>query len=749
MNPVSAPFVVLVCLGLVFAGIAVGVPADVLMSETTTETTAAASTASGSAGVVSNEYLEVGVTGASSSQVGRSVLRTSHDGEDVRLLSTSFDVVVDGEAYTTGTSSGVYLSQYLTQAPTVDGESVVTEWTLPEGVVVTQTAVLDGRTADLLVTVANAGSEARDVTVRYDLDHGSVWLDGPESVVRNATTYESPSFDSWRVLPSAPVAGRVTTTTAPTTLRFGPLVAGGGQSTRLTYELGSLTPGDATTRSFECGLDERVRDDDVSRVSIAPDWQQRSEPTVLPQLLLDEVFLTEGGWLVVYDAAGDLVYAPRPGFPGTVFTPPGPRIGAVLDNVPYAVIVGQSQEVTVVAFRDTDGDRIPDVPETLASVGTTADQPYVVDGAVLSDTQFVTVGQPPVVDLGPDVTVRAGETVVWRPTIEDDYAEGPVWTQLSGPSVDVQKRTDWQYQFTAPAVSEQTTLTFLVTVDDYMNNSGSDRLNVTVVPEGPTATVDLRGGPSLADGTQVVVDAVSLPTGGFVAIHDERLADGDLLGSVVGVSAFLSPGSHEDVVVTLFDVPGATDDATRLTERETQLTAMVHRDDDADAVFDYVATGGDVDRPYTDLGSPVTDTETVSTPQPVYYQLDLVAGEPYPALGPESGNPFYADADEDRLFRFAHGNADEGLTERGTAWPTEALRTCIDTEPITVTNGVASVTVTVHDDCPAQTLTLAVYEKPGPGFDRSMDQHLLGAVTTTADPGTYTLRVTVPTESES
>jgi hypothetical protein len=743
MNPVSAPFVVLVCLGLVFAGIAVGVPADVL----TTEAPTAASTASGSAGVVSNDYLEMGVTGASSSQVGRSHLRTSHDGEDVGLLSASFDVVVDGETYTTGTSPGVYLSQYLTQAPTADGESIVTEWTLPEGVVVTQTAVLDGRAADLFVTVTNAGGETHDVTVHYYLDHGWIWLDGPESAVWNATTYESPSFDSWRVLPSAPVAGRVTTTTPPTTLRFGPLVGGSGQSTRLTYELGSLAPGDATTRSFEGGLDERVRDDDVSRVSIAPDWQQRSDPTVLPKLLLNEVLLTEGGWLVVYDAAGDLVYAPRPGFPGTVFTPPGPRIGTVLSNVPYAVIVGQSQEVTVVAFRDTDGDRVPDVPETLAGVGTTADQPYVVDGAVLSDTQFVTVGEPPVVDLGPDMTVRTGETVVWRPTVDADYAEEPVWTQLSGPSVDVQKRTDWQYQFTAPAVSEPTTLTFLVTVDDYMNNSGSDRLNVTVVPDDPTATVDLRGGPSLADGTQVVVDSVSLPAGGFVAIHDERLADGESLGSVVGVSAFLSPGSHGDVVVTLFDVPGTTDDATRLTGRETRLTAMAHRDDDGDAVFDYVATGGGVDRPYTDLGSPVVDTETVTTPQPVYYQLDLVAGEPYPALGPESGNPFYADADEDRLFRFAHGNGAEGLTERGTAWPAESLRTCVATEPIAVTDGVASVTFTVHGDCPAQTLTLAVYEKPGPGFDRSMDQHLLGAVTTTADPGTYTLRVTVPTES--
>jgi hypothetical protein len=129
-----------------------------------------------------------------------------------------------------------------------------------------------------------------------------------------------------------------------------------------------------------------------------------------------------------------------------------------------------------------------------------------------------------------------------------------------------------------------------------------------------------------------------------------------------------------------------------------------------------------------------------------YYQIDFVGGEPYAELGPESGNDFYAE--EDRLFRYAHGNSDEGVTDLGTAWPSAELRSCVDYQHISQDGDTASITFTVNESCEDVTLSLGVYEKPGPGFDPSATQTLLDSDSGTFDDGTHTLTVELP-ESES
>ena len=114
------------------------------------------------------------------------------------------------------------------------------------------------------------------------------------------------------------------------------------------------------------------------------------------------------------------------------------------------------------------------------------------------------------------------------------------------------------------------------------------------------------------DGTTVTVESVNVSEGGFVAIHNESLLDGDAVGSVVGVSEYLEPGNYTDVTVTLFDVPGATFDETALTENQT-LIAMPHRDTDGNETYDFVSTGGSADGPYLDdAGQPVTDSANVT-----------------------------------------------------------------------------------------------------------------------------------------
>jgi acyl dehydratase len=114
------------------------------------------------------------------------------------------------------------------------------------------------------------------------------------------------------------------------------------------------------------------------------------------------------------------------------------------------------------------------------------------------------------------------------------------------------------------------------------------------------------------DGTSVTVDSVNVSDGGFVVIHDDSLLDGDVTGSVIGVSEYLEPGENENVTVTLFDgVPGATFNRTELSGNET-LIAMPHRDTNANETYDFVATNGSADGPYAANGTAVTSTANVT-----------------------------------------------------------------------------------------------------------------------------------------
>jgi hypothetical protein len=139
----------------------------------------------------------------------------------------------------------------------------------------------------------------------------------------------------------------------------------------------------------------------------------------------------------------------------------------------------------------------------------------------------------------------------------------------------------------------------------------TDTATVTVdQPEAqPQATVTASD--QSTDGTTVTIDSVNVSAGGFVAIHDASLLEGNVVGSVIGVSEYLQPGATENVSVDLFDVPGAEFDADELTENGT-LIAMPHLDTDADTTYDFVATDGAADGAYTADGQPVIDTLNVT-----------------------------------------------------------------------------------------------------------------------------------------
>ncbi|WP_206731740.1 DUF7282 domain-containing protein [Halorubrum amylolyticum] len=108
------------------------------------------------------------------------------------------------------------------------------------------------------------------------------------------------------------------------------------------------------------------------------------------------------------------------------------------------------------------------------------------------------------------------------------------------------------------------------------------------------ASVSFADGAS--GGSTVVVDEVRVPDGGFVTIHDDSLTDGNTLGSVVGTSAYLDPGTHENVTVELTD---AVETGT--------FHAMAHRDTDGDRAYAFVSSNGEADGPYTVDGEVAMD----------------------------------------------------------------------------------------------------------------------------------------------
>ncbi|MEF8822260.1 MAG: hypothetical protein V5A52_08275, partial [Halovenus sp.] len=139
--------------------------------------------------------------------------------------------------------------------------------------------------------------------------------------------------------------------------------------------------------------------------------------------------------------------------------------------------------------------------------------------------------------------------------------------------------------------------------------AGAQEQPAANIPDGADAAVNFSD--QTTTGTTVTVDAVNTTDGGFVVMHDESLLEGDVIGSVVGVSGYLEPGLHENVTVTLFDVPGQEFDRTELTENET-LIAMAHQDSNGNETYDFVTTDGAEDGPYLVDDTPVTDSANVT-----------------------------------------------------------------------------------------------------------------------------------------
>ena len=173
-------------------------------------------------------------------------------------------------------------------------------------------------------------------------------------------------------------------------------------------------------------------------------------------------------------------------------------------------------------------------------------------------------------------------------------------SQSSEGSFEGDSETDW--------VDEETEVAFTVTgeladeLDSYICTVHSSMVgSVETVQQLDPDTATVSFSDQSTTGRSVVVDSVELGDGGFVVIHDSSLLDGEVLGSVIGVSEYLEPGRYEDLTVSL-DEP--------LEEGDT-LIAMPHRDTNDNQTYDFNETDGDEDGPYTEDGDAVTDDADV------------------------------------------------------------------------------------------------------------------------------------------
>lgn len=133
---------------------------------------------------------------------------------------------------------------------------------------------------------------------------------------------------------------------------------------------------------------------------------------------------------------------------------------------------------------------------------------------------------------------------------------------------------------------------------------GRDVSDATASPPAQanqTANVTIAN--QTTSGEQVRIASVTVPDGGFVVVHDARLLEGNVLGSIAGVSAYLEPGTHANVTIPV----------TAPLNRSQRVIAIAYRDSNGNETFEYRSSEGSVDGPYRTNELVVSDDAFVET----------------------------------------------------------------------------------------------------------------------------------------
>jgi serine protease len=145
------------------------------------------------------------------------------------------------------------------------------------------------------------------------------------------------------------------------------------------------------------------------------------------------------------------------------------------------------------------------------------------DGAVGKDTVVVHIAPnvPPTADAGADISVNAGATTPVSITGIGIDNDGDIlrfiWTQVSGPPVNLVGSDTATVSFTVPSVQQLSVVTLRLTVVDNAGATGSDEVRITInAPNSNTAPVANAG----VDQTAIAGDTVTLSGAGTDADGD-------------------------------------------------------------------------------------------------------------------------------------------------------------------------------------------------------------------------------------
>ncbi|WP_080505826.1 DUF7282 domain-containing protein [Halomicrobium katesii] len=151
------------------------------------------------------------------------------------------------------------------------------------------------------------------------------------------------------------------------------------------------------------------------------------------------------------------------------------------------------------------------------------------------------------------------------------------------------------------------------------------------IGEVPTASVSISN--QTTDGSTVTVDSVTTENGGFVAIHLNNAS-----GEVIGNSEYLDSGTQQDVEISL---------DSALDENAT-VVAMPHQDTNDNEEYNF-GDGDGADGPYTENGSAVTDsaTVTIQTTEDTDTPTDTPEDTPTDTATPDEGEDTPEDTSTD------------------------------------------------------------------------------------------------------
>ncbi|SDJ35058.1 hypothetical protein SAMN05216226_102253 [Halovenus aranensis] len=382
---------------------------------------------------------------------------------------------------------------------------------------------------------------------------------------------------------------------------------GGSVSFTLTSELADEMASYAcTVHSAMTGSIETTQEGPAATVTFA------DQSTTGTSVVVDSAELTDGGFVTIHDSNlldGDAL--------GSVI-----GVSDYLDSGSYENLTVELDDPltegdTLVAMphRDTDGDESYSFVE---SEGGT-DGPYVVEGDPVTDDADVQVDGAAAVQMRDQTTMGGSVTVDFARLDDGGFVTIHDSTLLDGEPlgsvIGVSEYLDaGTYENVTVSLDEELAENDTLVAMPHRDTDGDESCSFVESEggaDGPytfdggavtdAADVTVQGTATVSfsdqetDGTTVVVDTAMLDDGGFVTIHDSTLLDGDALGSVVGVSEYLQPGSYEDLEITLNE---------ELTEDDT-LVAMPHRDTDGDESYSFVESEGGTDGPYVADGSAV------------------------------------------------------------------------------------------------------------------------------------------------